>query len=51
MLPIFAADFSEYSANEADIMNPQIRILHMCAYEALEDAVCVADEYKDLLRF
>ncbi len=47
----FDAEFFGYSANEADMMDPQMRILHECAYEALEDAGYVADEYKDLIGF
>ncbi|MGE5343914.1 MAG: amino acid adenylation domain-containing protein [Candidatus Omnitrophota bacterium] len=34
----FDAHFFGYTPNEADIMDPQIRIFHECAWHALEDA-------------
>ncbi|HLP58598.1 MAG TPA: SDR family NAD(P)-dependent oxidoreductase, partial [Candidatus Deferrimicrobium sp.] len=34
----FDADFFGYSPNEAELMNPQMRIFHECAWEALENA-------------
>ncbi len=34
----FDSAFFNYSAKEAEVMDPQIRILHQCAWEALEDA-------------
>nr|MDH3176081.1 beta-ketoacyl synthase N-terminal-like domain-containing protein [Bacillus pumilus] len=34
----FDADFFNYSAREAELMDPQFRLLHECAWEALEDA-------------
>lgn len=36
----FAAAHFGYSAREAEIMDPQIRLLHECAHEALDDAGC-----------
>jgi amino acid adenylation domain-containing protein len=35
---LFDASFFGYSPREAELMNPQIRIFHECAWEALEDA-------------
>ncbi|MCP5108987.1 MAG: amino acid adenylation domain-containing protein, partial [bacterium] len=34
----FDASFFEYTPKEAEIMDPQVRIFHECAWEALEDA-------------
>lgn len=34
----FDADFFHYSKKEASVMDPQMRILHMCVWNALEDA-------------
>jgi amino acid adenylation domain-containing protein len=34
----FDAGFFNYSPREAEIMDPQLRILHECVWEALEDA-------------
>lgn len=34
----FDADFFNYSRKEANTMDPQIRMLHMCVWNALEDA-------------
>lgn len=39
----FDADFFNYSAREAELMDPQFRLLHECAWEALEDAGCDPD--------
>lgn len=36
----FDADFFQYSAREAELMDPQLRLLLECAWEALEDAGC-----------
>ncbi|MBL3648685.1 type I polyketide synthase [Bacillus sp. RHFS10] len=36
----FDADFFQYSSREAELMDPQFRLLHECAWEALEDAGC-----------
>ncbi|MBY4605685.1 acyltransferase domain-containing protein [Bacillus sp. SPARC3] len=37
---MFDADFFQYSSREAELMDPQFRLLHECAWEALEDAGC-----------
>jgi acyl transferase domain-containing protein/aryl carrier-like protein len=34
----FDASFFNYTPSEAEVMDPQIRIFHECAWEALEDA-------------
>jgi polyketide synthase PksJ len=34
----FDFDFFNYSPNEAELLDPQIRVLHECTWEALEDA-------------
>ncbi|MDQ1355592.1 MAG: Amino acid adenylation protein [Acidobacteriota bacterium] len=34
----FDAQFFEYSSREARLMDPQLRVLHECAWEALENA-------------
>lgn len=34
----FDASFFDYTPSEAEIMDPQVRIFHECAWEALEDA-------------
>lgn len=34
----FDADFFHYMHREANVMDPQMRILHMCVWNALEDA-------------
>ncbi len=34
----FDAEFFGYSAREAEMMDPQLRLLHQCVYHALEDA-------------
>ncbi|MCR4760489.1 MAG: amino acid adenylation domain-containing protein [Oscillospiraceae bacterium] len=34
----FDADFFRYMHREANVMDPQMRILHMCVWNALEDA-------------
>lgn len=34
----FDAEFFSYSSKEADIMDPQSRVLHQCAWELLENA-------------
>ncbi len=34
----FDPDFFDYSTREAELMDPQLRVMHECVYEALEDA-------------
>ncbi|MCK5055786.1 MAG: acyltransferase domain-containing protein [Candidatus Aminicenantes bacterium] len=41
----FDSAFFGYSPKEAEVMAPQVRILHECAWEALEDAGCDPDTY------
>jgi FkbM family methyltransferase len=41
----FAASFFGYTPKEAEITDPQHRLFIECAWEALEDAGCVPDEY------
>jgi phthiocerol/phenolphthiocerol synthesis type-I polyketide synthase E len=41
----FDAFFFEYTPVEAEIMNPQLRIFHECAWEALENAGYAPDSY------
>jgi len=36
----FDADFFDYKAREAEFMDPQLRLLHECCWEALEAAGC-----------
>ena len=45
----FDASFFGYSPLEAEVMDPQIRILHECAWEALENAGCNPEIYKGLI--
>ncbi len=47
----FDGEFFNYSEIEAKVMDPQIRILHECAYEALEDSGYNPFEYKGLIGF
>jgi amino acid adenylation domain-containing protein len=42
----FDPDFFSYSAKEAEMMDPQLRIMHECVYEALENAGYDPDSYK-----
>lgn len=43
---LFDAFFFEYTPGEAEIMDPQMRILHQCAFTALENAGYDADRYE-----
>ena len=36
-LEYFDAEFFNYTLPEADIMDPQLRLLHQCAWNAIED--------------
>ena len=45
----FDAAFFGYSPNEAAVMDPQMRIFHQCAWNALEDAACCPDTYEGLI--
>ncbi len=47
----FDSELFNYTDSEAAIMDPQIRILHECAYEALENAGYNPFEYKGLIGF
>ncbi|NIM11555.1 MAG: amino acid adenylation domain-containing protein [Candidatus Aminicenantes bacterium] len=42
----FDASFFDYSPSETMLMDPQIRIFHECAWEALEDAGYAPSTYK-----
>jgi amino acid adenylation domain-containing protein len=46
---LFDASFFGYTPTEADIMDPQMRIFHECAWEALEDAGYDPDAYDGLI--
>jgi amino acid adenylation domain-containing protein len=41
----FDAFFFDYSVSEANVMDPQLRLFHECAWEALEDAGYNSDVY------
>ncbi|HLP57318.1 MAG TPA: type I polyketide synthase, partial [Candidatus Deferrimicrobium sp.] len=45
----FDAPFFGYTPKEAEIMNPQMRIFHECAWEALEDAGYNSASFDDLI--
>jgi acyl transferase domain-containing protein/NADPH:quinone reductase-like Zn-dependent oxidoreductase/acyl carrier protein len=45
----FDASFFGYNSNEAEIMDPQIRIFHECCWEALENSNYSSDSYKGLI--
>jgi amino acid adenylation domain-containing protein len=47
----FDASFFDYTPREARIMDPQIRLLHECAWEALENAGYDPATYKGLIGF
>ena len=42
----FDSQFFGYTPRDAEIMDPQIRLFHECAWSALEDAGYIAEEYK-----
>ncbi|NIM17489.1 MAG: polyketide synthase subunit, partial [Candidatus Aminicenantes bacterium] len=45
----FDAVFFGYTPSEATTMDPQMRFLHECAWEALEDAGCDPETYEGLI--
>jgi acyl transferase domain-containing protein len=45
----FDAEFFGYTPAEADMMDPQVRIFHECAWQALEDAGYYPEAYKGLI--
>jgi thioester reductase-like protein len=47
----FDAIFFGYTPKEAEIMNPQTRILYECVYEALEDAGYASESYTGSIGF
>ncbi|MGD2086566.1 MAG: SDR family NAD(P)-dependent oxidoreductase [Candidatus Aminicenantes bacterium] len=47
----FDASFFNYSPREAEIMDPQIRVLHECSWWALEDAGYDSGSYKGKIGF
>jgi amino acid adenylation domain-containing protein len=47
----FDSLFFDYTPMETEIMDPQLRILHECAWEALEDAGYDPDSYEKLIGF
>ncbi|UCH95688.1 MAG: SDR family NAD(P)-dependent oxidoreductase, partial [Candidatus Aminicenantes bacterium] len=45
----FDANFFDYTPIEVEAMDPQIRLFHECAWEALEDAAYEPDSYDGLI--
>ena len=45
----FDASFFDYTPIEAKVLDPQIRLFHECAWEALEDAGYIPDSYDGLI--
>jgi len=45
----FDATFFEYTAREAEVMDPQVRIFHECVWAGLEDAGCDPESYQGLI--
>ncbi len=45
----FDSSFFDYSPQEAQLMDPQVRLFHECAWQALEDAGYEPDSYKKLI--
>jgi acyl transferase domain-containing protein len=45
----FDAGFFDYTPKEAEVMDPQMRVFHECAYHALEDAGCDPFSYEKLI--
>ena len=48
-IEFFDSDFFGYNPSEADIMDPQLRIFHECAWTALEDAGYCPGTYDGLI--
>ena len=46
---LFDAAFFDYSAREAEILDPQMRLLHECAWSSLEDAGYNPETYRGLI--
>lgn len=47
----FDPEIFGYSPKEIEIMEPQLRVLYQCTYEALEDAGIVPDKHKGSIGF
>jgi polyketide synthase PksJ len=45
----FDSNFFDYTPNEAEIMDPQVRLFHECVWEALEDAAYDPGTYTGLI--
>jgi acyl transferase domain-containing protein/acyl carrier protein len=45
----FDASFFDYNPHEAEVMDPQMRMLHECAWSALEDAGYVPGSYGGMI--
>ncbi|MBE0377184.1 hybrid non-ribosomal peptide synthetase/type I polyketide synthase [Pseudoalteromonas prydzensis] len=45
----FDADFFNYVAREAEFMDPQLRLLHECSWQALQDAGCNPESTSDAI--
>lgn len=45
----FDAEFFGYAPQEIQVMDPQMRVLHECAYEALEDAGYNIENYEGMV--
>jgi acyl transferase domain-containing protein len=45
----FDAAFFDYTPREAEIMDPQMRVFHECAWKALEDAGYDTESYSELI--
>ena len=42
----FDADFFGFARREAELLDPQVRLFLECAWEALEEAGCVSEQYR-----
>ncbi|MCK4766508.1 MAG: SDR family NAD(P)-dependent oxidoreductase [Candidatus Aminicenantes bacterium] len=45
----FDSEFFGYTPDEAEVMDPQARVFHECAWNALENAACDPAAYKGLI--